>query len=203
MLVTHSLAVWRRTNVKPQWSGVSTDWIGLKFSWPHTSRSDSAPPECVCTCGLHIVVASVGVKKLFFFFLSCSTVCCCYVCERAELDLWWPLWKHLDLGRGKTVGVKVCQSSFQLERRTGGEVPEDEQEVIHELLMMCKWSQTSAPEAMWKCVQCSFILAGGIHQVKSMFQYQILSYCEHHESWPWKVSALLLQGKGSCLYLDS
>lgn len=44
-------------------------------------------------------------------------------------------------------------------------------------------------------MQCSFILAGGIHQVKSMFQYQILSYCEHHRVLALKSFCLAPSGK--------
>lgn len=54
----------------------STDWIGLKFSWPHTSRSDSAPPV-VCT-----VSVQVWVWKSFFFF------CCRVVLYVVAMRVW-------------------------------------------------------------------------------------------------------------------
>lgn len=77
----------------------------------------------------------------------------CYVA------IWCDPWKHLDLDRGESVGVKVCQSSFQLERYRDWEVPDDEHEVIHELPV-----QISAPGATGKCMQCTFLLE--IHQFK-------------------------------------
>lgn len=45
-LVTHTLAVWRRTDTQPYWSRVSTDyWTGLLLSCHQTCPSDSVFPD--------------------------------------------------------------------------------------------------------------------------------------------------------------
>lgn len=64
-LVTHTLAVWRRTDKQPYWSRVSTDyWTGLLLSCHQTCPSDSVFPDSW---------QDVWKKRVCFFDLASLT----------------------------------------------------------------------------------------------------------------------------------
>lgn len=152
MQVTHSLAVVEEeqcaASVVQSFNSLDY-WGGLRFSCPHTCLSDSAPPDLWQSASAHGHVQFCMVRLWMGFLMPCSTLSCCW-------DLWWPLWKHLDLGRGECVGVKVCESSCP-----GSSWKDTETERFLNMNMSWWWwcgQDRTALKTRPLCSSCSLIL---------------------------------------------